>query len=163
MIPYRFRLTSFRPSHRRRYVLLVAIAAGLLYQLACEGPAGKRAGLYHEINCAPDIAAREARQKLTNLNIGSTEATAEGKGLSVSTDSIVESDHNRDRMGRYRLVIQPLQNSNVSTVTLERVEGKSKGIRERKWYDDDDSTAADAPSRERVWDQVKSICVSQKQ
>ena len=162
MIPYRFRLTRFRSSRRRRYVLLVAIASGLLSQLACEMPGGKRAALYHELNCPPDIAVREARQKLTNLSIGSTEATAEGKGLSVSTDSIVERDHNRDRMGRYRLVIQPIQNSNVSTVTLERVDGKSKGIRERKWYDDD-ATAAEAPSRERVWDQVKSICVSQKQ
>lgn len=79
--------------------------------------------------------------------------------MTVSTDSIVERDHNRERMGRYKLVIQPVENSNVSTVTLQRVEGKSKGIRERKWYDDD-ATALDAPSRERVWEQVKNLCVA---
>lgn len=153
MIPNCFRKNSFP----RRSILFVAISAGLLYQLACVEEPKRPAGLYLEINCAPDIAVREARQKFTNLNIGTTDATADGKGLTVSTDSIVEHDHNRERMGRYKLVIQPIENFNVSTVTLERVEGKSKGMRERTWYDDD-ATSPEVPSRERVWEQVKGIC-----
>jgi hypothetical protein len=144
----------------RKYIFFIAIVIGLVYQFACEGPGSRPpAGFYRELNCTPDVAVREARQKLTDLNIGTTEATAEGKGLTVSTDSIVERDHNRERMGRYRLVIQPVGDANLSTVTLQRVEGKSKGVRERKWYDDD-ATSADAPSRERGWQQVKSICVA---
>jgi hypothetical protein len=136
------------------------LAFGLLYQFACEGPGGRPpASLYLEINCSPNTAVREARQKFTGLSIGTTEPTAEGKGMTVSTDSIVERDHNREMMGRYKLVIQPVENSNLSTVTLQRVEGKSKGIRERKWYDDE-ATALDAPSRERVWEQVKNLCVA---
>lgn len=149
-----------RSHHRRKYIVFIAIVSSLVCPLACEGPGARPpAGFYREINCTPDVAVREARQKLTDLNIGTTEATAEGKGLTVSTDSIVERDHNRERMGRYKLVIQPAGDANVSTVTLQRVDGKSKGIRERKWYDDD-ATSADAPSRERVWQQMKSLCVA---
>ena len=64
-------------------------------------------------------------------------------------------------MSKYKLIVMPLENANKSTVSLQRLESKSKGIRERKWYDDD-ASASDPEVEQQIWDQIKTICVAQQ-
>jgi hypothetical protein len=135
---------------------LAAIALGIVFQIGCA--AGPPVGLYHETSCTPAEVVSQARQKLSNMRVATTEPAAEGKGLSITSDYIMERHGKQERMSKYKLIVMPVENANKSTVSLQRLEGKSKGIRERKWYDDD-ASASDPGAEQQIWDQINRICV----
>jgi hypothetical protein len=135
---------------------VAAIALILVFQIACA--AGPPVGLYHETSCTPAEVVSQARQKLSSMRVATSEPVAEGKGLSITSDYIIERHGKEERMSKYKLVVMPVENANKSTVSLQQLEGKSKGIRERKWYDDDDS-ASEPEAAQQIWDQIKTICV----
>ena len=136
------------------------IALCLLLQISCQTSRSDRVGRYVEVTCAPAEVISKARQKLSDSSIGTTDPTTEGKGLAISTDYIVEREGNRERIGKYMLVVRPMENANKSTLTLQRLEGKSRGIRERVWYDDD-ATVREPQSTQQIWQQLKTICPAQ--
>jgi hypothetical protein len=142
----------------RRRLQFLAIALFASFQVSCDYAANiKHASFYRETTCTPAEFIGQTRQRLSDQRIGTTDPTTEGKELAISTESLVERSGNQERMSKYELIVRPLDYANRSAVTLRRVEGKTKGIRERKWYDDDE-TAPDPESRQQIWDQVKTIC-----
>lgn len=152
-------IVTFDTKKTSSHFRLAAIALALVLQIGCL--AGPPVGLYHETSCAPAEVISQARQKLSNMRIATTEPAAEGKGLSITSDYIIERQGKQERMSKYKLIVMPLENANKSTVSLQRLEGKSKGIRERKWYDDD-ASASEPEAEQQIWDQIKTICVAQQ-
>lgn len=139
----------------------LGIALILFFQVSCLPFANRMRAtrFYRETECTPAEFISQTRQRLSDQQIGTTDPTTEGKGLAISTDVFVERIGKRERMGKYQLIVQPLEYTNRFAVTLQRVEGKSKGIRERRWYDDD-VTASAPESKQQLWQQVKAICPS---
>jgi hypothetical protein len=140
-------------------IRLAAVTAGVVFQIACA--VGPPVALYHETSCTPAEVVSQARQKLSNMRIGTTEPAAEGKGLSITSDYIIDRNGKQERMSKYKLSVMAEENANKSRVSLQRLESKTKGIRERKWYDDD-ASASEPEAEQRIWDQIKSICVAQQ-
>ncbi len=142
-----------------RRFLLPAIALGLVVHFGCT--ARPPVSLYNEKSCTPAEVINQARQKLTSLHIATTEPAAEGKGLSITTDDIFERQGKQERTSKYKLIVMPVENSDRSSVSLQRLESKTKGVRERKWYDDE-ASAAVPDAEQRIWDQINSICLAQQ-
>lgn len=145
----------------RVYFGLVGICA-VLAGCTAGPPHMSSASLYYEAACTPAEVISQSRLKLSTIGVGTTEPTAEGKASVFSTGVILERNGKQERQGRYRLVVQATEDTNKSKVAVQRVEGQSKGIRERKWYDDD-HTALRPPSEQQIWDQVRTICPSKQQ
>lgn len=146
---------------KKTRLTIVALGLILFFQIGCATAPMSFVGLYHEASCAPAQVVSQARQKLSNMRVATTEVAAEGKGLSITSDFILERHGKQERMSKYKLVVMPVEDANKSTVSLQRLEGKSKGIRERKWYDDD-ATASEPETEQKIWDQLRTICVSQQ-
>ena len=148
---------------RCRFIWIYYASVGIsIFFASCGGvETSREAGLYHEASCSPPEVISQSRQKLSSLHFGTTDPVAEGKGLTISTADILEESGKKERLGKYKLVVLPIENANKSTLTLHRIEGKSKGIRERKWYDDD-LTASEPQSAQQIWKQIESICPKQQ-
>ena len=155
-------LIRFRWRRIQKHVRFGGVVLCLSLQLGCDNfkMSTNLTGFYRETACTPAQFISQARQKLSANNIGTSEPIAEGKALAIFTDSIVERIGKQERMGKYKIIVQLMEGTNGSAVSLYRVEGKSKGIRERKWYDDEPS-ATDPPSVQQVWNHISTICVSQ--
>jgi len=139
-----------------RTIPLASMALSMVFA-GCESMPTSRAGMYHEASCSPTEVVSQSRQKLSSLSLGTTDPTAEGKALVIATQDILEREGKQERLGKYEIVVRPAESGNKSLVTLQRLEGKSKGMRERKWYDDD-VTAQKPSSQQQIWEQIKTIC-----
>jgi hypothetical protein len=140
---------------RRRRAYLPAAGLGLLMlEVGCGG-ASPVFGLHRDVACAPDAAVRQLREALSNLR--TTDPEAVGKGYAITTDSLREQAGRQEREVKYRVVLEPLASGDGSTIRLERVEDKVKGVRERTWHDAEPT--AEAPRSEQdVWTHVQSVC-----
>lgn len=133
---------------------------GLCYflQTGCgEISSNTSAGFYRRAGCPPAEVITQLQETFSNQKIRTTEPTPEGKGFSISTDSIHEVDGRRERVVKYMVQVQPFEDDSKSSIRLQRVEDKSKGVRERKWYDEEAMTS-DPQSEQKVWEQVQGIC-----
>jgi hypothetical protein len=112
--------------------------------------------LYDDAPCAPAEVVGQLRKALSRQHILTTEPAPEGKGLSLFTDS-VESDGQRQRMVRYKVSVQPVENTDKSTIQLQLWEVKAQGFREREQYKED-TTASTPKVEQQIMEQVQNIC-----
>lgn len=156
-------LIRFRWKRIQRHVRFGGIVLCLCLQFGCEvrHMSLNMTSFYRETECTPADVISQTRQKLSNNDIGTSDPLAEGNAFAIFTNTIVERIGNQERMSKYKIIVQPMQGTNKSAVSLYRIEGKSKGIRERKWYDDEPG-ATDPPSMRQLWDHVSTICLSQR-
>lgn len=140
----------------RVYVRAIGLFLVLL-EVGCGGDSSSSppVGLHRDAACAPDEVVHQLRESLSNVR--TTDPAPAGKGFAIATDSIREQNGKQERMVKYRIVVEPAINGNGSTIRLERIEDKAKGIRERTWHDAEAATG-DPKSEQEVWARVQSVC-----
>lgn len=149
-------VTKFSFKERGRCLRLVCLGLCFVLQVGCGSEMNSRSGLYDDAPCAPAEVVGQLRKALSRQHILTTEPAPEGKGLSLFTDS-VESDGQRQRMVRYKVSVQPVENTDKSTIQLQLWEVKAQGFREREQYKED-TTASTPKVEQQIMEQVQNIC-----
>ena len=152
-------LTKVAFKRSRRWLQVAGIGVCYFLQIGCGSDTyvNTNTGFYRRADCAPTEVVTQLQEAFSNNKIRATEPTPEGKGFSISTDSLQEERGRRERVVKYRVLVQPLEDEGRSAIRLERVEDKSKGMHERKWYEAD-AVTADPQSEQKVWEQIQGVC-----
>lgn len=155
-------VTETKSKRAFRCIQLAAIGLYFVFHLGCTAAPTSISVLYRETSCPPEEVISQLRQNLSKQSIATSNASPEGKGFVIYTESILERSGKQERLGRYKVVVQPVESSDKSVITIERLEGKSKGIHERKWYDDEVAVSK-PPSEQQIWLQIEGVCAKGQQ
>lgn len=151
--------THFSFQRSGRCLGAASLGMCLVLLAGCGGePFSNGSGLYDDAPCQPAEFVSQLRKALSRQNIRTTEPAADGKSLSLFADSVVHSDR-RERLVRYRLFVQPVENANKSTISLQLVSVESQGIREKAPYKEENTTSI-PEVEQQILGQVQVICRS---
>lgn len=151
-------LTKLKSGRGGRWLQGVCVGLCYLAQVGCGGEStNTNAGYYRRTGCSPTEVVTQLQEAFSSNRIRTLEPNAEGKGFSILTDSMMEQRGRRERSVKYRVVVQPFEDDGHSTIRLERLEDKSKGMHERKWYEEE-QVSSEPQSEQKVWEQIQGVC-----
>jgi hypothetical protein len=152
-----FKHFSFQRSGRCLLPASLGLCLVLLAGCGSE-PFSSGSGLYDDAPCQPAEFVSQLRKALSKQNVRTTEPAADGKGLSLFADSVVHG-YRRERLVRYKLLVQPVENANKSTISLRLESVESQGLREKAPYKEENTTSI-PEVEQQILGQVQTICRS---